>query len=61
MQINLRPLWAFCGKFLEILPVLFFERDQHAFDVLAGADEIVFVIGQVQEFCSSSSERISTR
>ncbi len=44
MQIDLRPARAFGGQFLELRAVFLFKGNQHASDVFARADQIVFII-----------------
>ena len=44
MQIDLRPVRTFLRKFPEFLAMFLFKGNQHAFDVFACADQIVFII-----------------
>ncbi|MBA4379756.1 MAG: hypothetical protein C0393_03580 [Anaerolinea sp.] len=45
MQIDLGPARAFGGQFFESVAVFFFQVEQHALDVFAGADQVGLVIG----------------
>jgi hypothetical protein len=45
VQIDLRAGGALLGQRLHALTVLFAQMDQHAFDVLARADEVGLIIG----------------